>query len=236
MEKKYTIEQIKLKRAGLPQSLRLAIENIQEDYVIHLTLGSGARRPRHQVSISQMNSRYHYFDSNAGYVSGIEDPVQFMTLLKKVLLKSYGSESQQLEFEVYRVKTRDALPGEEIYQGLFGFRSERSRLANQDQALGTLHLKDTTIVSRTSLYEWGLGYLDKSSKLIAPIDAKFVMTDETLLSGLEAKMLGINKQRYEERLSRFLRKVSRLREDGSEFKNELKTALDLLPWVHGFMG
>ncbi len=231
-------ESTELKRRDFPQKLREAMTDAEGDYTIHLTLGSGEQRPRHQVGIYRKDRRYYYFDSNSGYVSDIKDVKLFMTFLEKVLPASYGSDARRMDYELLRPQSLVTDAQRTLYKPLFSVVSDKNKLLDQDKNKGLLHLLNDLEVERASLYDWGLGYQSDAQGVIASIDTELELTEEKLARGLGDGSLRVDKKQYEYQLRHLLTQKKKYRSQGEEvwqlrLNKEIKIAEFLLPWVYG---
>lgn len=227
-ERAMAIDAVQLTKNRLPQSLIMTLAGAETrgNYALFLTLGSGRKQPRHQVGIFFTNQQYHYFDSNAGYVSGIRGTQNFMNFLRLMLPKSYGHHSRQLAFELYYSKTQALDSSSDIYQPLFNFRSEKDRLASQDKK-ALLALNELT-QKRVQFYEWGINLLDSEGKVIA-IDGQLSLPRQS--EALQAKRITVNKIRYQQRFGQLLTRLKSNRVVPSSATSDLELAAKLLPYV-----
>jgi ankyrin repeat protein len=179
------------KTIEIDQSLQNYLETLTGDFAIHLVSFN------HVVAIYRKGDTYSFFDTNVIYASGVPDiPTLVKMVAQAINQAGYSLQDNQLSVEYFDVTQANAQLTPAQKQILTTpIQTERQRLKQQDQTLGTLTL-DKHPITRVQLYDLGAQIKSQETVPSTRINAAMKLDQEQFNQIIQTKRIVLTPQDY----------------------------------------
>ncbi|WP_214249876.1 C48 family peptidase [Wolbachia endosymbiont of Anopheles demeilloni] len=163
---------------------------VKGDFAIHLVTSN------HVVAVYRIGNNYTYFDSNATFISEIENVDQLMQVVEKgIEFAGYEMGEKGFLIEHFNVNQANDLLDDKDKQTLKKeIQTERQLLAKQDKELGLIKINGQE-VSRVQLYDFGTKINVRGSVPLL-INADMKLNSEKFLDCLDKKEVSMTAREY----------------------------------------